>query len=209
MARRPHASAAQIAAEAIAALSEERSVFSREHVERQVAMRIGDGGCRSAASQARAIEALAGEAIARHCIDLATLGEDGPRRAAALAREPAQNLIARAREDNMFSKLFWAVVFVCLMLQAALAQDPTKVEPKHYRLAFENEMVQVVDVHYGPHEKSVMHDHPGGVVVVITAGHLRFTDQNGKSPGGLRRAGRVPLVSSLQTQGGESRRHFL
>ncbi len=80
----------------------------------------------------------------------------------------------------MFSKLFWAVVFVCLMLQAALAQDPTKVEPKHYRLAFENEMVQVVDVHYGPHEKSVMHDHPGGVVVVITAGHLRFTDQNGK-----------------------------
>ncbi len=87
--RPPHASAAQIAAEAIAALSEERSVFSREHVERQVAMRIGDGGGRSAASQARAIEALAGEAIARHCIDLATLGEDGPRRAAALAREPA------------------------------------------------------------------------------------------------------------------------
>jgi beta-alanine degradation protein BauB len=80
----------------------------------------------------------------------------------------------------MFSKLFWAVVFVCLLLQAAVAQDPTKVEPKHYKLAFENESVQVVDVHYGPHEKSGMHDHPGGVVVVITAGHLRFTDQNGK-----------------------------
>jgi hypothetical protein len=25
-----------------------------------------------------------------------------------------------------------------------------------------------------------MHDHPGGVVVVVTGGHLRFTDQNGK-----------------------------
>ena len=25
------------------------------------------------------------------------------------------------------------------------------------------------------------HDHPGGVVVVITGGHLRFTDQNGKT----------------------------
>jgi beta-alanine degradation protein BauB len=80
----------------------------------------------------------------------------------------------------MFSKLFWAVVFVGLILPAARAQDPTKVEPKHYKLAFENETVQVVDVHYGPHEKSGMHEHPGGVVVVITAGHLRFTDQNGK-----------------------------
>jgi len=25
-----------------------------------------------------------------------------------------------------------------------------------------------------------MHDHPGGVVVIVTGGHLRFTDQNGK-----------------------------
>jgi quercetin dioxygenase-like cupin family protein len=81
----------------------------------------------------------------------------------------------------MFSRLFWAVAFVCLALHAALAQDPTKVEPKHYKLAFENEWVQVVDVHYGPHEKSGLHDHPGGVVVVLTAGHLRFTDQNGKT----------------------------
>ena len=81
----------------------------------------------------------------------------------------------------MFSKLFWAVVFVCLIVQAALAQDPTKVEAKHYKLAFENEMVQVVDVHYCPHEKSGMHDHPGGVVVVITGGHLKFTDENGKT----------------------------
>jgi len=81
----------------------------------------------------------------------------------------------------MFSKLFWAVVFLGLALHTALAQDPTKVEPKHYQLRFENEWVQVVDVHYGPHEKSGLHDHPGGVVVVITAGHLRFTDENGKT----------------------------
>jgi quercetin dioxygenase-like cupin family protein len=80
----------------------------------------------------------------------------------------------------MLSKLFWAVAFVCLALHAVLAQDPTKVESSHYRLAFENEWVQVVDVHYGPHEKSGLHDHPGGVVVVLTAGHLRFIDQDGK-----------------------------
>jgi quercetin dioxygenase-like cupin family protein len=81
----------------------------------------------------------------------------------------------------MLSKLFWAVVFACVVTNPVLAQDPTKVESKHYHLAFENEWVQVVDVHYGPHEKSGLHDHPGGVVVVLTEGHLRFTDQEGKT----------------------------
>jgi quercetin dioxygenase-like cupin family protein len=80
----------------------------------------------------------------------------------------------------MFSKVI-GVVFVCLAVHVSLAQDPTKVEPQHYKLAFENEWVQVVNVHYGPHEKSAIHDHPGGVVVILTGGHLRFTDQNGKT----------------------------
>ena len=80
----------------------------------------------------------------------------------------------------MRSKLFWAGVMVCLATAFSLAQDPTKVEPKHYKLNFENEHVQVVSVYYGPHEKSAMHEHPGGVVVFLTAAHLRFTDDNGK-----------------------------
>lgn len=77
-------------------------------------------------------------------------------------------------------RLFPAAVIVCLAMNFATAQDPTKVEPKHYKLHFENDRVQVVDVHYGPHEKSEMHDHPAGVSVSVTGGHLRFTDQNGK-----------------------------
>lgn len=80
----------------------------------------------------------------------------------------------------MRAKLFWAGAFVCLAAACSLAQDPTKVEPKHYKLDFENEKVQVVSVHYGPHEKSALHEHPGGVVVILTAAHLRFTDENGK-----------------------------
>jgi quercetin dioxygenase-like cupin family protein len=80
----------------------------------------------------------------------------------------------------MFLKSCWTVGLVLVAFGAASAQDPTKVEPSHYKLAFENETVQVVDVHYGPHEKSRMHDHPGGVVVVIHGGHLRFTDPEGK-----------------------------
>jgi quercetin dioxygenase-like cupin family protein len=76
---------------------------------------------------------------------------------------------------------FCAALLVLFFCTVALAQDPTKVEPTHYKLAFENEYVQVVDVHYGPHEKSILHSHPGGVVVVLTEGHLRFTDEHGKT----------------------------
>jgi len=80
----------------------------------------------------------------------------------------------------MRSKLFWTGAFVCLASAFTLGQDPTKVEPKHYTRSFENEHVDVISVTYGPHERSVLHDHPGGVVVSITEAHLRFTDENGK-----------------------------
>jgi len=79
------------------------------------------------------------------------------------------------------SRPFCAVWLSLCFWTLALAQDPTKVEPTHYKLAFENEYVQVVSVHYGPHEKSNLHAHPGGVVVVLTEGHLRFTDEHGKT----------------------------
>jgi quercetin dioxygenase-like cupin family protein len=81
----------------------------------------------------------------------------------------------------MLSKILLAVAFACLTAGSALSQDPTKVEPKHYKLDFENDRVQVVSVHYGPHEKSALHEHPGGVVVTLTAAHLRFTDEEGKT----------------------------
>lgn len=79
----------------------------------------------------------------------------------------------------MRAKAVFIAGVVCVA-SLALGQDPTKVEPRHYRLDFENDRVQVVSVHYGPHEKSALHDHPGGVVVILTQAHLRFTDENGK-----------------------------
>lgn len=91
----------------------------------------------------------------------------------------------------MRSKLFCAGAFLCLVVSCALAQDPTKVAPTHYKLDFENERVQVVSVHYGPHEKSALHDHPGGVVVSLTEGHLRFTDENGKTREAYAKPGEV------------------
>jgi quercetin dioxygenase-like cupin family protein len=80
----------------------------------------------------------------------------------------------------MLSKLAGITAIACLAAGTAVAQEPTKVEPTHYRLDFENEQVQVISVHYGPHERSGLHAHPGGVVVSLTGAHLRFTDQNGK-----------------------------
>jgi hypothetical protein len=77
-------------------------------------------------------------------------------------------------------KLVWTV-FASLALSVALAQDATKAEPKHYKLAFENDKVQVVYIQYGPHEKSKVHSHPQGVVVNITSAHLLFTDQDGRT----------------------------
>jgi quercetin dioxygenase-like cupin family protein len=91
--------------------------------------------------------------------------------------------VCLTREENMNSRAACQAAALCLLLLglgSAAAQDPTKVAPKNYRPGFENDHVQVVYVHYGPHEKSALHDHPGGVVVTLTSAHLRFTDQDGK-----------------------------
>jgi len=78
------------------------------------------------------------------------------------------------------AKAVWIFLLTISVLNVARAQDAFKVEPTHYKLDFENETVQVVNVHYGPHEKSSQHSHPGGVVVTLTPSHLKFTDEHGK-----------------------------
>lgn len=80
----------------------------------------------------------------------------------------------------MQSKPYWIAGAAFLFASFCSAQEAIKAEPNHYKLAFENDYVQVVNVHYGPHEKSGMHAHMGGVVVNITGGHMRMTDENGK-----------------------------
>ncbi len=63
----------------------------------------------------------------------------------------------------------------------ASAQDPVKVDPQHYKVAFENEQVRVLRVHFGPHEKSVMHAHPDGVAIFLSDAHNRSTLPDGKT----------------------------
>ena len=61
-----------------------------------------------------------------------------------------------------------------LMVSTAMAQDAVKVDAKHYKVELENEHVRVLKIHYGPHEKSVMHEHPDSVAVFLTDGEVRF-----------------------------------
>jgi quercetin dioxygenase-like cupin family protein len=89
----------------------------------------------------------------------------------------------------MLAKLLWSVLLAAVIRMPALAQDPIKVEPTHYRLAFDNDRVQVVYIHYGPHEKSSLHSHPQGVVVNVSEGHLRFTSADGQKQEVFAKAG--------------------
>jgi len=78
---------------------------------------------------------------------------------------------------------------MCLAVSAALAQDPVKVDPTHYKVEFENAQVRVLRIHYGAHEKSVMHYHPASVAVFLTDVHGKFTYPDGKSEAAEGKAG--------------------
>jgi quercetin dioxygenase-like cupin family protein len=73
----------------------------------------------------------------------------------------------------------------------ASAQDAAKVDPKHYKVEFENDQVRVLRITYGPHEKSVMHSHPAGVVVFLTDTTGKFTMPGGKTKDAVSKAGTV------------------
>ena len=73
--------------------------------------------------------------------------------------------------------------------QSLRAQDPTKVDSKHYKVVFENDSVRVLRITYGPHEKSVMHEHPNGVAVFLSDFSSRFTLPDGKTVDNTGKAG--------------------
>jgi len=64
---------------------------------------------------------------------------------------------------------------------AKTALDPIKLDPKHYSVVLENDEVRVLRAKYGPHEKSVMHEHPASVAVSMTDYHVKMTAGDGKS----------------------------
>jgi quercetin dioxygenase-like cupin family protein len=59
--------------------------------------------------------------------------------------------------------------------------DPVKVDPRHYKLEFENAQVRVLRVKIEPHGATPMHEHSvNRVTVFLTDQEFRVTDSNGK-----------------------------
>src|ERR1700761_5493538 len=83
----------------------------------------------------------------------------------------------RSREGHsmvVIARTALAAAAIGFVSSAALAQDATKVDPKHYKVITENAQVRVLRIHYGPHETSVSHSHPDSVVTYLTDGNIKF-----------------------------------
>ena len=66
--------------------------------------------------------------------------------------------------------------------------DPAVVDPRHYRVEFENEQVRVLRIHYDAHDKGQMHEHLLNRVVVY------LNDQPGAKADDVRLAGAAKHV---------------
>jgi quercetin dioxygenase-like cupin family protein len=103
----------------------------------------------------------------------------------------AKNKTRATRRSAVVAGLAMLGATALLAGATARAQDAAKVDPKHYKVVFENDQVRVLRITYGPHEKSVMHSHPAGVVVYMTDAHGKMTTPDGKSQDLVSKAGTV------------------
>jgi hypothetical protein len=99
-------------------------------------------------------------------------------------------------------------VTVCLCFASiVVAQDAVKTDPKHYSVISENDQVRILKVHYGPHEKSIMHSHPNLVAVFLTDSHGQFLFADGKKVDFTAKAGDAQYLAA-NTHLPESRNGF-
>jgi quercetin dioxygenase-like cupin family protein len=75
---------------------------------------------------------------------------------------------------------------------ATTALDPLKVDPKQYKLEFENDQVRVFRVKIGPHESTPIHEHvTNRVLTYITDQQFRVTSTDGKVDMPVHKAGDI------------------
>ena len=87
--------------------------------------------------------------------------------------------------------------------------DAVKVDPKHYKVVIDNDQVRVLRATYGPHEKSVMHEHPASVAVFMSDGHSKFTLPDGTSQDSNPQGSRRHVGGCRETPSGECRRQIV
>jgi len=76
----------------------------------------------------------------------------------------------------------WSVVsVVALWSGVALAQDPVKVDPAHYKVLLENASVRVLSINYPVGATSKMHQHPDSIAIMLGNAKVKFATPDGKS----------------------------
>lgn len=83
---------------------------------------------------------------------------------------------SKAIRAMLFTTLFTLAAVTCV-----ISQDATQADAKHYKVEFENDQVRVLRVNYGPKERSIMHYHPEGLAIALTATQTKFTLADGKT----------------------------
>ena len=97
----------------------------------------------------------------------------------------------------MRNRMFlWFLAVSLVTVPLAVAQDAVKADPKHYHVMSENDQVRILHIHYGPHEKSVMHSHPSSVAVFLTDGQVKFTFPDGKTQDASGKAGEARYAAA-------------
>jgi len=95
----------------------------------------------------------------------------------------------------------WLVAGVFLMAAGVRAQDaqtfppeffdthPTALDSAHFQRVFENDMVEVIRVHLGPHERTANVALPPHVMTCVSDQHVRLIYQHGKPVERVEKAG--------------------
>ena len=79
-----------------------------------------------------------------------------------------------------------AAILLILPVQFVLADhhevsNAVTADPKHYTVEFENDLIRVIRIKYGPGEASVMHSHDANCAVFLNDGDMRMTLPDGSS----------------------------
>ncbi len=83
-------------------------------------------------------------------------------------------------------KQFIAAIVLVLPLQMALADhhmvpNAVTADPDHYTIEFENDVIRVVRIKYGPGETSSMHSHDANCAIFLKDGKMRMELPDGSS----------------------------
>jgi quercetin dioxygenase-like cupin family protein len=104
------------------------------------------------------------------------------------------------------SKVLVLTLFVLSFSCVVHAQDAVKVDAKHYTVEFENDQVRVLRIKYGPHEKSIMHQHPNSVAIFMTDANGKFSFPKDAAQDVMSKAGQVqwtPATTHLPENTGD------